>query len=92
MIAAVDEQQFEAVRRWGEGLRGDPREEVRAAGQAIFLLCAEVDRLERDLWNATVLVTETPSQDGEAQDDEHEVIELTLRERVRALYSRPARH
>lgn len=92
MIAAVDEEQFEAVRRWGEGLRGDPREEVRAAGQAIFLLCAEVDRLERDLWNATVLVTETPSQDGEAQEDKHEVIELTLRERVRALYSRPARH
>lgn len=92
MMAAVDEKQFEAVRRWGEGLRSDPREEVRAAGQAIFLLCAEVDRLERELWNATALVIETPSQDGEAQEDDHEVIEFTLRERVRALYSRPARH
>jgi hypothetical protein len=92
MIAAVDEEQFETVRRWGEGLRGDPREEVRAAGQAIVLLCAEVDRLERDLWTAktTAFPDEPPTHEVEP-----ELIETTLRDRMRqrvsGLYSRPAR-
>ena len=46
----MDEEQFAALRRWGEGLRSDAREEVRAAGRAIVLLCDEVDRLEMELW------------------------------------------
>ena len=47
----MDEEQFEALRRWGAGLRLDDREEVRAAGKAIILLCEEVERLEIALWN-----------------------------------------
>ena len=48
----MDEEQFAALREWGEGLILDDRAEVRAAGKAILLLCAEVERLEIDLWNA----------------------------------------
>jgi hypothetical protein len=47
----MDEEQFAALRAWGEGLVLDERAEVRAAGKAILLLCAEVERLEIDLWN-----------------------------------------
>jgi hypothetical protein len=44
--ASVDEDQLTALRKWGEGLRQDGREEVRAAGRAIVLLCDEIERLE----------------------------------------------
>lgn len=47
----MDEEQFAALRDWGEGLVLDERAEVRAAGKAILLLCAEVERLQIDLWN-----------------------------------------
>jgi hypothetical protein len=46
----VEEEQLTALRRWGEGLRMDDREEVRAAGRAIVLLCDDVERLEMKLW------------------------------------------
>jgi hypothetical protein len=48
----MDEEQFAALREWGEGLILDDRAEVRAAGKAILLLCAEVERLEIALWNS----------------------------------------
>lgn len=41
------------LRRWGEGLTRDEREEVRAAGRAILLLSDEVERLHIDLWHAS---------------------------------------
>lgn len=47
----MDEEQFVALREWGEGLILDQRAEVRAAGKAILLLCAEVERLQIALWN-----------------------------------------
>jgi hypothetical protein len=95
----VDEAQFEAVRQWGEGLQGDSREEVGAAGRAIVLLCGEIDRLERELWNVKTAVTEESVSDrGEVDTlagDHEEAVEATLRERLRhaigGLYTRPAR-
>ena len=47
----LDEAKIDILRIWGEGLSGDPREEVRAAGQAITLLVEEIERLNVDLWN-----------------------------------------
>lgn len=47
----MDEDQFAALRHWGDGLRADARHEVRAAGKAIVLLCDEVERLEIALLN-----------------------------------------
>ena len=47
----LDEAKIETLRVWGEGLSGDAREEVRAAGRAITLLVEEIERLNIDLWN-----------------------------------------
>ena len=47
----LDEAKIEILRIWGDGLAGDPREEVRAAGRAITMLVEEIERLNIDLWN-----------------------------------------
>jgi len=47
----LDEAKIETLRIWGDGLSGDPRDEVRAAGRAITLLVDEIERLNVDLWN-----------------------------------------
>lgn len=101
MMAAVDEDQFEAVRQWGEGLQADTREEISAAGKAIVLLAAEVERLERELWSLkTAVVNPASPADGVPAMSRPDVVEAatidaTLRARARhfvgGLYSRPAR-
>ncbi len=48
----LDEAKVDTLRVWGEGLRTDPRDEVRAAGRAITMLVEEVERLNIDLWHA----------------------------------------
>jgi hypothetical protein len=48
----LDEAKVETLRAWGEGLRTDPRDEVRAAGRAITMLVEELERLNIDLWHA----------------------------------------
>jgi hypothetical protein len=48
---AIGSDELEQLRRWGEGLRSDSREEVAAAGRAIVLLVDEVERLTLDAWN-----------------------------------------
>jgi hypothetical protein len=48
----LDEAKTETLRSWGEGLRTDPRDEVRAAGRAITMLVEELERLNIDLWHA----------------------------------------
>ena len=47
----LDEAKIETLRIWGDGLSGDAREEVRAAGRAITMLVEEIERLNIDLWN-----------------------------------------
>jgi hypothetical protein len=47
----LDEEKIELLRRWGEGLQRDEREEIRAAGRAILLLIEEIDQLHVELWN-----------------------------------------
>jgi hypothetical protein len=48
----LDEAKVETLRAWGDGLRTDPRDEVRAAGRAITMLVEELERLNIDLWHA----------------------------------------
>jgi hypothetical protein len=48
----LDEQKLKALRRWGEGLARDEREELRAAGRAILLMSDEIERLQVDLRHA----------------------------------------
>ena len=49
-MEALDEEKIELLRRWGEGLERDGREELRAAGRAILLLIEEIERLHMELW------------------------------------------
>jgi hypothetical protein len=63
----VNEDEFESLRRWGEALVDDPRAEVRAAGKAILLLAAEIERLQLELWHARLGVrTAAESEAAEA--------------------------
>jgi hypothetical protein len=50
-MTRLDEDRIELLRRWGDGLERDGREEMRAAGRAILLLIEEIERLHVDLWN-----------------------------------------
>lgn len=51
-MSRLDEEKLALLRRWGEGLTVDDREEVRAAGRAILMLSDEIERLHIDLWHA----------------------------------------
>jgi hypothetical protein len=66
----LDEAKVETLRSWGEGLREDPREEVRAAGRAITMLVEEIERLNIDLWHArTDRRQESPEPQPVEQDE-----------------------
>jgi hypothetical protein len=56
----LDEAKVETLRGWGEGLRDDPREELRAAGRAITMLVEEIERLNIDLWHARTDTRQEP--------------------------------
>jgi hypothetical protein len=45
----LDEEQLEALRRWGEALRQSDGEERPAAGRAVLMLIDEVERLRLEL-------------------------------------------
>ena len=48
----LDAEKLDTLRRWGDGLSKDERDEVRSAGRAILLLIEEIERLHIDLWHA----------------------------------------
>jgi hypothetical protein len=100
-MSSMDEDEFEAIRRWGESLQQSDREQFGAAGKAIVLLTAEIDRLERELWNVkTLAVDRTPRRETEdefaLEEGQEAGVDTTLRMRLRnavgSLYTRPARH
>ena len=62
----LDEVKVETLRRWGEGLQTDPREEVRAAGRAITMLVEEIERLNIDLWHARTDARASPAAETAA--------------------------
>jgi hypothetical protein len=82
----VNRREFEELRRWGQSLRGDEREELRAAGQGIRLLCGEVDRLEFELSRTRrELAAQAPDPESEADDtlsDEPDLMDASLRARL----------
>lgn len=83
----MNRHQFEEIRRWGEVLRRDEREDVRAAGEAIRLLCEEVERIARDLSaaRAAPAAESTDSEPATVDDtlsDEPELFEASLRGRL----------
>jgi hypothetical protein len=78
-VDRLDDDKINMLRRWGEGLQADGREELRAAGRAILLLIEEVERLHVELWR------DRPADLGDeppAEADEVEV-ESSLLSRLR---------
>ena len=65
---SLDEQKLDLLRRWGEGLEHDGRDELRAAGRAILLLIEEIERLHVELWNVRA---PTPAREPEQQEELH---------------------
>ena len=84
----MNRHEFEEVRRWGEALRRDEREDMRAAGEAIRLLCAEIERIGRELSAARAAMAAESSDPGACDEfddtlsDEPEPFEASLRDRL----------
>ena len=86
----MDEDKLTLLRRWGEGLTLDEREEMRAAGRAILLLSDEIERLHIDLWHAGDIRSAQEQPDTvahESREPETALAEegglgVTLRERL----------
>jgi hypothetical protein len=61
-LERLDEEKLDVLRRWGEGLELDNREELRAAGRAILLLIEEIEQLHVDLWSERPAAGATPAE------------------------------
>jgi hypothetical protein len=77
-VARLDEERIDMLRRWGEGLARDDRDEVRAAGRAIQLLIEEIEHLHVDLWNERAKQV-APLEAEEVVEPE---VQASLRERL----------
>jgi hypothetical protein len=83
----LDEHKLTMLRRWGDGLTHDDREEVRAAGRAILLLSDEIERLHIDLWHAqdqrTAEPEEAPPEEAPPEEPSTDGdVGVTLRDRL----------
>ena len=85
------------MKRWGEGLTRDDREEVRAAGRAILLLSEEIESLHIELWHANdrggdgrtvraepTLLPDEPEAPVESAESDDGDVGVKLRERLSA--------
>jgi hypothetical protein len=90
-MGRLDEEKLALLRRWGEGLTVDDREEVRAAGRAILLLSDEIERLHIDLWHARDAQPREPDDSAEPTPEApletapEGSLGATLRSRIAAL-------
>ena len=82
MDARLDEEKLATLRRWGEGLTRDQRDEVRAAGRAILLLSEEVERLHVDLWHAREEARAASASSPQAEEEEGADVRNALRDRL----------
>ena len=81
----MNRRQFEEIQRWGDGLRRDEREDMRAAGEAIRLLSEEIERIGRELIAAKQALEPEEPEVAEVDDtlsDEPELIDSSLRTRL----------
>ena len=90
----VEDEEFETICRWAEGLQSDPRVELRAAAKAILMLAAEVERLQIELWNARLALRAEP-EDGTPTAQPREAtpaeLEPELRRRLNSVVARAGR-
>jgi hypothetical protein len=81
-VERLDEERIDLLRRWGDGLEHDAREEMRAAGRAILLLIEEIERLHVDLWNERSPEQPAPAPPAEVIEPD---VESSLGARLRQL-------
>jgi len=86
-VERLDEERIELLRRWGEGLADDGRDEVRAAGRAISILIEEIERLHVDLWKERSLRGALTPTEGDASAAEPD-LQASLRARLAPLRRR----
>jgi len=86
-VERLDEERIELLRRWGEGLANDGRDEVRAAGRAILILIEEIERLHVDLWKERSMTRAVTSAEGHASAVEAD-LQASLRARLAQLRRR----
>ena len=86
-MSRLDEEKLALLRRWGDGLTVDDREEVRAAGRAILMLSDEIERLHIDLWHARDTRPDETGAPAEAAPEPMPATGLasTLRTRIASL-------
>jgi hypothetical protein len=90
-MSRLDEEKLALLRRWGEGLTVDDREEVRAAGRAILMLSDEIERLHIDLWHARdadpdeAADSDEPASEPEPEPAAEATVGSALRRRIAAL-------
>jgi hypothetical protein len=65
--SGMDAEKLNVLREWANGLEGDARVEVAAAGRAILLLIEEIERLHVNLWDKR-LYPEVPAVQDFAQE------------------------
>lgn len=84
--AGLDAEKLRLLDEWAEGLQRDDRPEVAAAGRAILMLVAEIERLHVHLWDSHLnLGGDEPSPAPEPVDavDAAAVdLHVSLRERL----------
>ena len=68
----LDAEKLDTLRRWGDGLSKDERDEVRSAGRAILLLIEEIERLHIDLWHARPEDQRGPAPEPELEPERQE--------------------
>jgi hypothetical protein len=77
----LEDDELEALRRWGQALREAGGEELAPAGRAILMLLGEVERLRLELSLRRPSREDLPS--GEVVADPGEALPSTLRGRLR---------
>jgi hypothetical protein len=85
----LDEEKLETLRTWGDGLCGDPRDEVRAAGRAIQLLIEEIEHLHVDLWHARAQAFAEAREEPPVASTPETALRARLRTLVRRSESQP---
>lgn len=89
----MEDEEFETICRWAEGLQSDPRVELRAAAKGILMLAAELEKLQVELWNTRLALQEARARAGEAERATEATTELEpdLKEHARSVIARAGR-
>lgn len=90
----MEDEEFETICRWAEGLQSDPRVELRAAAKGILMLAAELEKLQVELWNTRLELQEARVRAGEAGPPPEPVageLEPDLKQHLRSTVARAGR-